>query len=125
MKQVSKEEMRRIRKLGQRKGRADAVRGQPCPVCGNPGMVVHHVFPIRYGGSYGRYNLMATCSGRCHSYLNKASNRYCRRHGEDFDTMSALTFSRRIRRYIMTCIANRDAQREKRRREKRRAEQCE
>jgi hypothetical protein len=78
-------------------------------------MVVHHVFPIRYGGKYGRYNLMATCPGRCHSYLNKASNRYCRRHHEDCYTQTALTFSRRIRRYIMACIAKRDAQREKRR----------
>jgi len=100
MQQVSREEIARIRRLTQRYGRADSVRGQPCPVCGRPGTVVHHVFPIRYGGSYGIYNLMATCPGRCHSYLNKASNRYCRRHEEDLRSMTALQFSREIRRYM-------------------------
>jgi len=100
MEQVRPEEMRRIRRLTERHGRADSVRGRPCPVCGRPGTVIHHVFPIRYGGSCGVYNLMATCLGRCHSYLNKASNRYCRRHEEELRRLSALQATRRIRKYI-------------------------
>ncbi len=115
MEGVSREEMARIRRLTQRHGRADSVRGDPCPVCGRPGQVVHHVFPIRYGGSYGRYNLMATCAGYCHNYLNKASNRYCRRHEDDLRSQSALTFSRAIRKYIMQLRAKVHRQRDRKR----------
>ncbi len=98
VRQVSKERMQRIRRLTERHDRGDSVREQPCPVCGKRGMVVHHVFPIRYGGSYGIYSLMATCPGKCHSRLNRMGNRYCRRYEGACRNGSGLRFSRRIRR---------------------------
>lgn len=114
------EYQKRIRKHS--RSRAEIVRGTPCPICGEPGMEVHHIIPIRYGGSYGRYNLMAACKGKCHSRLNKLSNNWCRVHRSKYVSFTPQQQSRICRSYILSCISYAKTLREKRMRSKRDAE---
>lgn len=78
MQRVSKEEQDRIRRNS--RSRADELRGRPCVVCSLPSAEVHHIVPVKYGGSYGKYNMMPVCKGKCHSRVNKLSNHWCKRN---------------------------------------------
>lgn len=97
--ELKREKAKKVRKHSRK--RADLIRGTVCYVChAVNGHEVHHVLPIRYGGSYGHYNLMSTCRGWCHSILNKISNYWCRKHMPDLMHLTVLQRTRILKKYI-------------------------
>lgn len=105
---------REIRVRKHTKSRAETIRmKENCPVCGLPGDVVHHVIPIRFGGSYGKYNLMAAHKKACHSRLNKISNRWSKRN-KDLIESNGLQASRLCRRHMMKSIKDAAIKRKRR-----------
>lgn len=101
---------RRIRKASKRHGRrADVLKGF-CVVCDGVSKVSHHVIPIRFGGSYGKYNQMPVCGQdkKCHSRLNKLSNRWCKRNIPWFklDADTLLKLTRACRSYLLYSIVS-------------------
>jgi len=98
--------------------RTKAVKGEPCPICGEPGNGVHHIIPIRFGGSYGRYNLMACCSTgtECHSHdrLNRLSYHWVKTHAQKHEGKSLLQLTRICRVYILDCISRAKLERDRR-----------
>lgn len=99
LKDLQKDRAKRVRKHSRH--RFKDLRGTTCYVChADKGHQVHHILPIRYGGSYGKYNGMSTCQGHCHSLLNRLCNHWCRHHKKNFEHLTLVQQTRELRKWL-------------------------